>query len=40
MEGKLKYQRQIDLDLEECLYPRGIQSDHSLFSEEEKQDSV
>ena len=32
MEGEFQYQGQIDQDLEEWLYPRGIQSVHGFFS--------
>ena len=40
MEGELQYQGQLDQYLEECLSPRGSQSVHVFFSEEEKQDSI
>ena len=33
-EGEFHYQGQLDQYLEEWLYPRRIQSDRSLFSEE------
>ena len=35
MEIELQYQVQLDQDLEELLYPRGIQTYHSFLSEEE-----
>ena len=34
MEGELQDQGQLDQDLEEWLSPRGVQPDHSFFSEE------
>ena len=40
MEGEFQYQGQLDQYLEEWLSPRGSQSVHSFFSEEEKQESV
>ena len=40
MEGELKYQGQLDQDLEEWLSPRGSQSVHGFFSEEDKRDSI
>ena len=40
MEGKLQDQGQIDQDLEEWLYPRGIQSICGFFSEEDKQEYI
>ena len=40
MEGEFQDQCQLDQDLEEWLYPRGSQSVHSFFSEEEKQESI
>ena len=40
MEGEFQDQGQLDQDLEEWLYPRGSQSIHSFFSEEEKQESI
>ena len=40
MEGEFQDQGQLDQDLEEWLSPRGSQSVHGLFSEEEKQDSI
>ena len=40
MEGEFQDQGQLDQDLEEWLSPRGIQSVHGFFSEEEKQDSI
>ena len=40
MEGEFQYQGQLDQDLEEWLYPRGSQSVHGFFSEEEKQESI
>ena len=40
MEVELKYQGQLDQDLEEWLYPRGSQSVHGFFFEEEKQKSI
>ena len=40
MEGEFQDQGQLDQDLEEWLSPRGCQSVHSFFSEEEKQKSI
>ena len=40
MEGKFQDQGQLDQDLEEWLSPRGSQSVHGFFSEEEKQESI
>ena len=40
MEGEFQDQGQLDQDLEECLSPRGSQSVHGFFSEEEKQESI
>ena len=40
MKGELQYQRQLDQELEEWLYPRGSQPVHGFFSEEEKQDYI
>ena len=40
MEGEFQDQGQLDKDLEEWLSPRGSQSVHGFFSEEEKQDSI
>ena len=40
MEGEFQDQGQLDLYLEEWLSPRGSQSVHSFFSEEQKQDSI
>ena len=40
MEGEFQDQGQLDQDLEEWLSPRGIQSIHGFFSEEEKQESM
>ena len=40
MEGEFQYQGQLDQDLEEWLSPRGSQSVHGFFSEEEKQESI
>ena len=40
MEGEFQDQGQLHQDLEEWLSPRGIQSIHGLFSEEDNQDSV
>ena len=37
MEGEFQDQGQLDQDLEKCLSPRGSQSVHGFFSEEEKQ---
>ena len=40
MKGELQDQVQLDQDLEEWLSPRGSQSVHCFFSEEEKQESI
>ena len=40
MEGEFQDQGQLDQDLEEWLSPRGSQSVHGFFSEEEKQESI
>ena len=40
MEGQFQDQGKIDQDLEEWLSPRGSQSFHGFFSEEEKQESI
>ena len=40
MESEFKDQGQLDQDLEEWLSPRGSQSVHGLFSEEENQESI
>ena len=40
MEGKIPDQGQLDQDLEEWLFPRGIQPNCGFFSEEEKQESI
>ena len=40
MEGELQDQGQLDQDLEECLSPRGSQSVHGFFSEEQKEESI
>ena len=40
MKDEFQDQGQIDQDLEEWLSPRGIQSVHGFFSEEEKQESI
>ena len=40
MEGEFQDQGQLDQDLEEWLPPRGSQSVHGFFSEEEKQESI
>ena len=40
MEGEFQDQGQLDQDLEEWLSPRGIQSVHGFFSEDEKQESI
>ena len=40
MEGEFQDQGHIDKDLEEWLSPRGSQSVHGFFSEEEKQESI
>ena len=40
MEAELKYKGQLDKYLQEWLSPRGIQPDHGLFSDEEKQQSI
>ena len=40
MEGESQDQGQLGQYLEDWLYPRGSQSVHSLFYEEEKQESI
>ena len=40
MEGEFQDQEQLDQELEEWLSPRGSQSAHGFFSEEEKQQSI
>ena len=40
MEGEFQDQGQLDQELEEWLSPRGSQSVHGFFSEEEKQESI
>ena len=40
MEGEFQDQGQLDQELEEWLSPRGSQSVHGCFSEEEKQQSI
>ena len=40
MEGELQDQGQLDQELEEWLSPKGSQSVHGFFSEEEKQQSI
>ena len=40
MEGEFQDQGYIDQDLEEWLSPRGSQSAHGFFSEEDKQESI
>ena len=40
MEGEFQDQGQLDQDLEEWLSPRGSQSVHGIFSEEDKQESI
>ena len=40
MEGEFQYQGHLDQDLEEWLSPRGSQSIHGFFSEEERQESI
>ena len=40
MKDEFQDQRQLDQELEEWLSPRGSQSVHGFFSEEEKQDSI
>ena len=40
MEGEFQDQGQLDQDLEEWLSPRGNQSVHGFFSEEENQESI
>ena len=40
MEGELQDQGQLDQYLEEQLSPRGSQSVHGFFSEDEKQESI
>ena len=40
MEEEFQYQGQLDQDLEELLYPRGSQPDHSFFYYKDKQESI
>ena len=40
MGGEFQDQVQLDQELEEWLSPRGSQSVHGFFSEEEKQQSI
>ena len=40
MEGEIQDQGQLDQELEEWLSPRGSQSVHGFFSEEEKQQPI
>ena len=40
MEGEFQDQGQLDQDLEEWLSPRGSQSVHGFFSEEDKQEYI
>ena len=40
MEGEFQVQGQFDQDLEEWLSPRGSQSVHVFFSEEENKESI
>ena len=40
MEGEFHDQGQLDQDLEEWLSPRGSQSVHGFFSEQDKQESI
>ena len=40
MEGEFQDKGQLDQDLEEWLSPRGIQSVHGFFSEEENKQSI
>ena len=40
MDGAFQYQGQLDQELEEWLSPRGSQSVHGFFSEEEKQQLI
>ena len=40
MEGEIQDQEQLDQYLEEWLSPRGIQSIHVFFYEEDKQESI
>ena len=40
MEGEFQDQGQLDQELEEWLSPKGSQSVHSFFYEEEKQESI
>ena len=40
MEGKFQDQGQLDQDFEDWLYSGGIQPDHGLLSEEDKQESI
>ena len=40
MEGEFQDQGQLDQDLEEWFSPRGSQSFHGFFSEEERKESI
>ena len=40
MEGEFQYQGKLDKELEEWLSPRGSQTGRSLFSDEEKEESI
>ena len=40
MEGEFQNQGQLDQDLEKWFSPRGSQSVHSFFSEEEKKEYI
>ena len=40
MKGEFQDQGKLDQDLEEWLSPRGSQSVHGIFSEEDKQESI
>ena len=40
MDGEFQDKGQLDQHLEEWLYPRGSQSVHGFFSEEEKQEYI
>ena len=40
MDGKFQDQGQLDQNLEERLSPRGSESVHGFFSEEDKQESI
>ena len=40
MEGEFQDQGHLDQDLEEWLSPRGSQSVHGFFSEEENRESI